>query len=79
MQISRLEDKGLFGVNNQYKEYLEQQNKRIKHIIHALDFEKLNDWEEEFVVKWETMSDEGRFVSDRVMEIMEKLYKEKSR
>lgn len=66
-------------MNDKYKEYLQQQNKRIKWIISGLDFNKLIDWEEEFMVKWEIMSDEGRFVSDRVMEIIEKIYMEKSR
>ena len=68
------------------------QKVRVKWIIQGLDwgefseFDKrfvkqdtLTDWEREFIESVEKQSDEGKLLSDRQMEILEKIYREKGR
>lgn len=62
---------------SEWTEYLKKQNERIKWIIRGMDFDKLNDWEKARVEEWEILSDRGKFLSDRQMEILEKIYREK--
>lgn len=52
---------------------------RLKWIISGIDFENLNDWEERFLERCEKMMDAKGFISNPMEEIVERLYKEKSR
>lgn len=63
----------------QWSDYQKKQNERIKWIIRGLDYDKLNDWEQERVEEWEMQSDKGKWLSDRQMEILERIYREKGR
>lgn len=64
---------------SEWSDYKKKQNERIKWIIRGMDFNKLNDWEQVRVEEWEIQSDKGRWLSDRQMEILEKIYREKGR
>lgn len=70
-----------FGKDNMTKwsDYQKKQNERVKWIIRGMDYDKLNDWERERVEEWEMQSDKGKWLSDRQMEILEKIYREKGR
>jgi len=63
----------------EWSDYLKKQNERIKWIMGGLDVEELTDWEQEFFESIETQSDNGKWLSDRQIEIAEKIYKEKGK
>jgi len=55
------------------------QNARVKWIISGLVYDDLNEWEQARVEEWEECSDKGNMLSNRQMEILEKIYREKGR
>lgn len=57
---------------------IRNQYERTKWIISGLDYEKLNEWEERFVEDMECKS-EFRTLTVKQIEILERIYKEKSR
>lgn len=62
-----------------YEEEIKKQNERIKWVMGGIDIEDLTNWEQEFLESIEAQSDKGKFLSDRQMEILEKIYKEKGK
>ncbi len=50
---------------------------RLKWIISGIDFNKLNDWEENFVSSLEEQFDRRGNLTDKQEEIVERLYREK--
>ena len=52
---------------------------RLKWLISGIDFERLNDWEEDFVGKLEDRFDRRGFLTDREEEILEEIYRKKGR
>lgn len=63
----------------EWSDYLKKQNERIKWIISGLDWDDLNDWEKARVEEWEILSNKGKWLSDRQMEILERIYREKGK
>lgn len=63
----------------QWNDLLKKQNERIKWIIRGLMFDDLTDWEQNFLESIEKQSDNGKWLSDRVIEIVERIYKEKGK
>ena len=55
------------------------QSERVKWIISGLVYDDLNEWEQARVEEWEEYSDKGNMLSNRQMEILEKIYKGKGR
>jgi len=55
------------------------QNERVKWIISGLVYDDLTDWEKDFIESIKIQSDEGKALTNRQMEILEKIYKEKGR
>ena len=62
-----------------YYDALTKQQERVEWIIDGLDDDKLTRWEYEFVDSIQQQSEGGRYLSDRQMEIIERIGKEKSR
>lgn len=62
---------------DKYSQELKKQNERIKWIMGGLDIEDLTDWEQNFLESVEMQSDRGKWLSDRQLEIVERIYKEK--
>ncbi len=52
------------------------QNERVKWIISGLVYDNLTDWEQDFIGSVEIQSDEGKVLTNKQMEILEKIYKE---
>jgi hypothetical protein len=61
-----------------FEEELKWQNSRIKWIIKGLSFDNLTDWEQKFLESVEQQSDKGKWLSDRQMEIVERIYRDKA-
>ena len=57
---------------------LRNQSERVKWIVSGLDYEKLTPWEEQFVEDIERKS-EFKELSIKQIEIIERIYREKSR
>ncbi len=55
------------------------QNRRIKWIISGLSWDEITEWEKMFVESIEGQSDSGRVLSEKQMDIIERIYKEKGR
>ena len=55
------------------------QNERVKWIVSGLVYDDLTDWEKIFIESIEIQSDEGKILTNRQIEILEKIYKEKGR
>jgi len=55
------------------------QNERVRWIISGLTYDDLTDWEQDFIESVESQSDEGKVLTNRQMEILEKIYKEKGK
>ncbi len=51
---------------------------RLIWVLHGIDFEKLNDWEERFVCDLEAYFERNGDLTDRQEEILERIYREKS-
>ena len=62
-----------------YYDALTKQQERIEWIIDGLDDDKLTMWEAKFVESIQQQSDGGRYLSDRQMEIINRIGKEKSK
>ncbi len=52
---------------------------RLQWIIHGLDYERLTSWEEKFVEDVEGYFKRRGDLTDKQEEILERIYKEKSR
>jgi hypothetical protein len=52
---------------------------RVKWIISGLEFDDLNEWEQKFVESVENRVDSGLEPTDKQMEKLEEIYKEKGR
>ncbi len=50
-----------------------QQNKRIKWVIKGIDYDKINEWEEEFLESIEEQSDKGNVLTSKQMGILERI------
>lgn len=55
------------------------QKERIKWIISGLDWDDLTEWERKFTESIEEQSDEGRILSYKQLEVLERIYREKGR
>jgi hypothetical protein len=55
------------------------QNRRIKWIISGLSWDEITEWEKMFVESIEGQSDSGKALSEKQMDILERIYKEKGR
>ena len=55
------------------------QNERVKWIIQGLIYDDLTDWEHKFIESIENQSDDGKVLTERQMEIIERIYREKGR
>ncbi len=55
------------------------QNRRIKWIISGLSWDEITEWEKMFVESIEGQSDSGKALSEKQMDIIERIYKEKGR
>lgn len=53
--------------------------KRLYWIIEGLDWDRLNEWEEEFVQNCEQRMGVMGSITEKQEKILEKIYKEKSR
>ena len=62
---------------SKYLEELKRQQKRVGWIISGIDFDNLTEWEQNFFESIERQSLNGKLLSDRQMEIAERIYKEK--
>ncbi len=75
-------------ITQEYK----KQHERVKWIIQGLDWSDINEfdmlftrsdtvtsWERNFIESVETQSDEGKLLTKRQMDILDRIYKEKSR
>jgi uncharacterized protein YllA (UPF0747 family) len=50
---------------------------RLKWIISGLDFDSLTDWEQRFIEDCERRMERYGSITDRMEEIVERIYKEK--
>ncbi len=66
-----------FSINQ--KTDLVRQQERVKWIARGIDYEKVSDWEGNFVESVEAQSDSGRFLTEKQWEILERIYKEKGK
>jgi len=57
----------------------DEQIKRVKWIVTGLNYDCLTDWELKRVEEWEKRLDDGYVLTDRQMEVLEKLYSEKGK
>lgn len=55
------------------------QNRRIKWIISGLSWDEITEWEKMFIESIEGQSDSGKLLSEKQMDIIERIYKEKGR
>ncbi len=62
-----------------WKERLNKQKERLMWIIKGLNKDDLTDWEMTFFESLEERVNNGVWLSDRQVEISEKIYREKSR
>ena len=62
-----------------YYDALTKQQERIIWIVEGLDDDRLTLWEAKFVESIQQQSENGRYLSDRQMEIINRIGKEKSR
>jgi len=62
-----------------YYDALRKQQERVEWVIGGLDDDRLTVWEAGFIESVQKQSEDGKFLSDRQMEIIERIYKEKSR
>ena len=62
-----------------YYDTLRKQQERVEWIIDGLDDDRLTVWEAGFIESIQKQSENGRFLSDRQMEIIERIYKEKGK
>jgi len=57
---------------------LKKQQERVEWVVEGLDDDRLTVWEAGFMESVQKQSENGRFLSDRQMEIIERIYKEKA-
>jgi len=55
------------------------QNERVKWIISGLTYDDLTDWEKIFIESVEIQSDEGKILTTKQMDNLERIYKEKGK
>ena len=55
------------------------QRERIKWIISGLDWDDLSDWEQGFIESIEEQSNDGKILSYKQIEILERIYRIKGR
>ncbi len=55
------------------------QNRRIKWIISGLAWDEITEWEKMFIESIERQSDSGKLLSEKQMDIIERIYKEKGK
>ena len=55
------------------------QNERVKWIISGLVYDDLTDWEQDFIESIEWQSNGGAILTNKQMEILEKIYKEEKK
>ncbi len=55
------------------------QNRRIKWIISGLSWDEITEWEKMFIESIDGQSDGGKVLSEKQMDIIERIYKEKGR
>ena len=67
----------LFSINQKID--LKRQQERVKWIACGIDYDKLTEWEDKFVESVETQSDNGKFLTEKQWEILERIYKEKGK
>ena len=65
--------------HDKYYTALKKQQERVEWVIEGLDEDKLTRWEWEFVDSIQQQSGNGKYLSDRQMEIIERIGREKSR
>ncbi len=51
------------------------QNKRVKWIISGLIYDDLTEWEQDYVESIENQSDQEKMLTEKQMEILERIYR----
>jgi len=67
-------------MNDKFSEEIKKQQERLSWIISGLNqesYEKMTDWEILFIESVEKQSNRGRLLSNKQMEIIERIHKEK--
>lgn len=65
--------------HDKYYTALKKQQERVEWVIEGLDDNKLTRWEYEFVESVQKQSEDGKYLSDKQMEIIERIGGKKSR
>ncbi len=65
--------------HDKYYTALKKQQERVEWVISGLDDDRLTMWEAKFVASIQQQSEDGRYLSDRQMEIIERIGKDKGK
>lgn len=63
----------------EYQLEFDEQHKRVKWIISGFNYDDLTEWESGFVESVEEQSDDGKMLTEKQMNKLERIYKEKGR
>ena len=66
-----------FGEKDNGVSYI-MEKERFKMIIEMLDFDKLSDWEEEFLISVEEQFKTKNYLSERQEEIVEQIFRKRN-